>query len=312
MLSLALLANPASASPPPTVHTGDRIGTGAVVALARYVAAFNTESPANQITLGPVGMTAHVTHAVALKSALRQEPGAEVLASGSGTFKSARSRSKPLAVWVFALDPRGPHQQPIWGLNTKTTKSQYNYDVVIVSATTGDLIEEAMGVDKELPPLPSTASTQRTDIFPPNIYPPPVRGAPSGYPSLCPNPKGTEPFTANAVKAAVRETDDFLKVSIGAEKLVADRSFWPQLHKREPGFGLVSKFGSYVAQATTLSSGPGAVLVRHSCGAALLGRTQEVVLVPLLPDGQPQRCAACRVHFYYVDRQGRVLLYFLY
>jgi len=61
---------------------------------------------------------------------------------------------KPLAVWVFALDPRGPHYQPVASLDHKPANAKYNYDVIIVRASSGTVIEEAMGWDRSLPPLP--------------------------------------------------------------------------------------------------------------------------------------------------------------
>jgi hypothetical protein len=115
------------------------------VPFARYVAAFNSESSANQVTLGHAGTATHLGRPVALKSALRQEAGAVVLGSGLGTFKSAPYHYKPFAVWVFALDPRGPHYQPVWSLAHKPTNARYNYDVIIVRASSGTVIEEAMG-----------------------------------------------------------------------------------------------------------------------------------------------------------------------
>jgi hypothetical protein len=123
------------------------------VPFARYVAAFNSESSANQITLGNARSAAHVSRAVALKIALRQEPGAVVLGSGLGTFRSAPYHYKPFAVWVFALDPRGPHNQPDEGPPGNHANLEYNYDVVIDRGSSGVVIEEAMGWDKSLPLL---------------------------------------------------------------------------------------------------------------------------------------------------------------
>ena len=78
----------------------------ATASFAAYVAAFNSESQANQIRLGGVGTSAHLDRAAALKDARRQEPKAAVLGSGLGTFKAAFYHDKPLPVWVFAVDPR--------------------------------------------------------------------------------------------------------------------------------------------------------------------------------------------------------------
>ncbi len=60
---------------------------------------------------------------------------------------------KPFAVWVFALDPRGPHNQPDEGPPGNHANLEYNYDVVIARGSSGVVIEEAMGWDKSLPLL---------------------------------------------------------------------------------------------------------------------------------------------------------------
>jgi hypothetical protein len=113
--ALILATGPAYAGTLPTAHPAAVGPSGAapasaavpaVVPFARYVAAFNSESSANQVTLGNAGTAAHVGRAVALKSALRQEAGAVVLGSGLGTFKSA---TLPLqAACRLGLRPRPP------------------------------------------------------------------------------------------------------------------------------------------------------------------------------------------------------------
>jgi hypothetical protein len=162
--ALMVATGPAYAGTLPMGHQAANVGpsgrarasaaVAAVVPFARYVAAFNSESPANQIALGSARTATHVSRALALKSALRQEPGAVVLGSGLGTFKSAPYHYKPFAAWVFALDPLGPHEQPDEGPPGNHANLEYNYDVVIVRGSSGVVIEEAMGWDKSLPPLP--------------------------------------------------------------------------------------------------------------------------------------------------------------
>ena len=153
--ALIVATGPAYAGTLPTGHRAANVGpsgrtrasaaVAAVVPFARYVAAFNSESSANQVTLGNAGTATPLGQAMALKSALRQEKRAVVLGSGLGTFKSAPYHYKPFAVWVFALDPRGPHYQPVWSLARKPANAKYNYDVILVRASSGTVIEEAMG-----------------------------------------------------------------------------------------------------------------------------------------------------------------------
>jgi hypothetical protein len=125
-----------------------------IVSFAAYVAAFNSESSANQIRLASVGTSAHLSRAVALKHALRQEPKAVVLGSGLGTFKAAFYHYKPVPVWVVAVDPRGSHRSAGDGGPGSTHFLRYNYVVIVEAARTGAQIEEAQGWDSKLPPLP--------------------------------------------------------------------------------------------------------------------------------------------------------------
>jgi hypothetical protein len=163
-------AGPAYATTPLAGHT---TGAGAseqapgpavvpaVVAIGRYLAAFNSASSANQITLGNALTATHFSRDLAFKTALRQEPGAVVLGSALGTFRSAPYQYKPFAIWVFALDPRGPHNQPDEGPPGNHANLEYNYDLVIIRGSSGVVIEEAMGWDKSLPPLPPVNAARK-------------------------------------------------------------------------------------------------------------------------------------------------------
>lgn len=156
----------------------------------------------------------------------------------------------------------------------------------------------------------STASANPS--FPLSIYPVPVEGARHGYLAQCPNPKGIVPFTATAVKIAIRETDHFPKVSADVEKLASDRSFWTKIHGSKPGFGLITVGSSFSAKPESGVGGPAGDLINRSCGPRLLKRTQTVALIPLQPNGEQQNCDDCVVRFFYIDRQGHALLYFVF
>jgi hypothetical protein len=143
--------------------------------------------------------------------------------------------------------------------------------------------------------------------FSPSIYPTPV-AARTGALSACPNPRGLEPFTPAAVHRAVRQASGFTGAGVAAERLESDRSFWPQLRPGPP----LGRPMADEAQAASGTIGPGHIIIGHSCGTRLLGETETVVLIPLQANGQPQDCLACRAHFYYIDRLGHALLYFLY
>lgn len=145
--------------------------------------------------------------------------------------------------------------------------------------------------------------------FSPLIYPAPVAAAHDGALPTCPNPRGLVPFTSATVRAAAQEAGDFGRATRQAERLASDRSFWSTL--REPGPSL-SQGERDAAQPASGTTGPGHLIIGYSCGSRLLRDTETVVLVPLQGNGQPQNCAACRAHLYYVDRLGHALLYFLY
>jgi len=148
--------------------------------------------------------------------------------------------------------------------------------------------------------------------FPSPIYPVPVASARHGYLALCPNPKGIVSFTATAVKVAVRETEQFPKASADMEKLASDRSFWPKIHGSKPGLGIVTVGNSFSASSESGVGGPAADLINRSCGSRLLKTTQTVALIPLQANGEQQNCADCVVRFFYIDRQGHALLYFVF
>jgi len=149
-LALAALATGAVLAQPGALSQARR----STISLAAYVAAFNSESTANQVKLGGGGTPHYLDQADALKHALRQEPGAVVLGTGRGVLKSVRFGYKTVPVWVVALDPPGPHHRPDQFPMRKNINLQYNYDVVVESALSGALIEEAQGWDETLPALP--------------------------------------------------------------------------------------------------------------------------------------------------------------
>lgn len=158
-LALALVAAAASAAlgeggPAPAQLAASSGPRPAAASFAAYVAAFNAESPANQLALGGAAQWSAVSRGTALKQVLRQDPKATVLESGLGVFREAYNRYKPVPVWVFAVDPGGPHISANFGPSGNHAILKYNCDVIIASARTGAVIEEAQGWDKKLPPLP--------------------------------------------------------------------------------------------------------------------------------------------------------------
>ena len=145
-----------------------------------------------------------------------------------------------------------------------------------------------------------------------SIYPAPVPVVHAGALSSCPNPRGLVPFTPAAVRAAETEAGDYLKASLAAERLVADRSFWSSIQPRTAVSPQAASAQPFAAEPASGATGPGHLIIGHSCGARLLDKTETVEIVPLQADGQPQTCLACRANFYYVDRLGHALLYFVY
>jgi hypothetical protein len=146
----------------------------------------------------------------------------------------------------------------------------------------------------------------------PSVYPTPVPAVHTGALSACPNPHGLVPFTSNAVRAAAAEASAYLRVSLAAERLVSDRSFWSSIQPRTQGPSSAASAEPFAAEPASGATGPGHLIIGHSCGTRLLRRTETVVIVPLQADGQPQACLACRTSFFYIDRLGHALLYFVY
>jgi hypothetical protein len=143
--------------------------------------------------------------------------------------------------------------------------------------------------------------------FPPSIYPPPVRSR-GGALAACPNPAGLQSFTTSATATAKRSASRYLRVSEVADLHGSDRAWWPLVRQswrsRKPGKGP----GAEAALGSEPASRSGyAVIVRYSCGQPLVARSLLVTI------GAPNaRCVACRSQVFFIDRRGRVLIYFVY
>ena len=143
--------------------------------------------------------------------------------------------------------------------------------------------------------------------FPAAVYPPPVSSA-GGALAACPSPAGLEPFDRRAKDSALRAASTYGRVSLDFDLRNSDRAWWPRLRELwrpdHPAAGATSEV------AGGLSPGPKtayAVIVRYSCGLALVRKSIAVYLAPR----HRHNCDACVASVYFIDRRGHALIYWL-
>jgi hypothetical protein len=116
----------------------------------------------------------------------------------------------------------------------------------------------------------------------------------------CPSPSGVRPFGASARTQAVREAK-VLDTGFWGDLGVSDRAWWPGVYADavdtfyDPGAHRVVSLG---AAADDLYAGA----VTRSCGQALVDKSLAIVVGPSEYSSQVS-------HLYFLDREGRALLY---
>lgn len=153
---------------------------------------------------------------------------------------------------------------------------------------------------------PSSGSTR----YSPSIYPRPVAALTSSTLHECPNPSGLRAFNSTAISQAVREISRVSQGRFPASKLETDPSFWSSL----AAFNERTSKETYQRQEFIkgVPSAPGATLMRSSCGKSLVTETEVIEAVPLKAAGVRTNCNDCTVHYYFVNRRGYVLLYWVF
>jgi len=148
--------------------------------------------------------------------------------------------------------------------------------------------------------------------FSPLVYASSVPAKPSSALTQCPNPKGLIAFTPITIALAGHETYRMTVRRGAAAKADADPSYWSSLAIR--GSGLAGKLTPQFPRQEIIKgvpSAPGAAIVASSCGRGLLAKTVVIDVVPLTSSGVRGNCNDCMAHFYYVDRLGHALLYWV-
>jgi len=149
-------------------------------------------------------------------------------------------------------------------------------------------------------PLLDTLPALGAAGFPTSRYPAPAPARAAGALAACPSSAGLERFDAAARAQAIAAART-IDVSFHTGLLDSDRAWWPGLY----GDRLAADY--QIGRHAVGSVGPAtgdlyAPAVRRACGAALLARSLAVVIHRSAYSFQVS-------HLYFVDRDGRALLY---
>jgi len=144
-----------------------------------------------------------------------------------------------------------------------------------------------------------------------DVYPSPVKSR-GGALSYCPSASGLEKFDAAAEGTARTDSLRYGRVSLTVDLGDSDRAWrptvramWKHLTRRQPVTAVT------VRRVTSASHSGYRVIVRRSCGEALVSRSLTVTVGPRPTPGQPA-CSACAETMFLVDRFGRALIYYVH
>jgi hypothetical protein len=141
-------------------------------------------------------------------------------------------------------------------------------------------------------------------------YPQPVRSR-SGALRLCPSAAGLAPFTAAASAAARSSSLSYGRVSLSRDLADSDRAWQPSVRAIWGGHLPAASQDVRIRGVSGGDATPYRVIVRRSCGGALISRSLVVTVGPLTQPGETE-CDACAETLFFVDRRGRALIYFVY
>ena len=144
-----------------------------------------------------------------------------------------------------------------------------------------------------------------------NVYPPPVKSR-GGALSYCPSASGLEKFDAAAEGTARTDSLRYGRMSLTVDLADSDRAWRPTVRtmwtlptRTQPVSAIT------VRRVTSASHNPYRVIVRRSCGEALVRRSLTVTVGPRPTPGAPE-CSACAETMFLLDRYGHALIYYVH
>jgi hypothetical protein len=143
------------------------------------------------------------------------------------------------------------------------------------------------------------------------FHPSPVRARQGHGVALCPNPNGLQVFTPAAQQHAAQQADAYGRRSLAEDLANTDKAWWPHVRALWKMHTARKQTTDVVVGDEPATRSGFAVFLRPACGAATLRRTLMVTVGPSQAGPGPH-CDACNAHFFYIDRQGRSLLWFIY
>ena len=160
-------------------------------------------------------------------------------------------------------------------------------------------------------PLALVAATAaRGAGYPAALYPPAVPAAAGHALTLCPSATGLQPFSSQAVKLARREAAAYGRRSLQVDLRDSDKAWWSQVRRLWKGRASLDG-GDVVIGSEPAGSSGFAVFLTPACGARVVDRSLLVAIGPGR-SGPGPHCDACNDQLFFVDRDGRPLIYFLY
>ncbi len=120
-------------------------------------------------------------------------------------------------------------------------------------------------------------------------------------------------FGARARTAARADSLRYGRVSLSVDLAASDRAWQPTVRAMWQGKapGQAGEGGVVVRRVSGASENPYRVIVRRSCGGALVSRSLAVTVGPRPAPGQ-RECSACAETAFLIDRRGRALIYYVH
>ena len=118
-------------------------------------------------------------------------------------------------------------------------------------------------------------------------------------------------FTSIARQRAAHEADAYGRWSLAADLANTDRAWWQHVNALWKTQTARKHSADVVVGSERAADSGFAVFLRLACGLATLKRTLMVTVGPSQMGSGPH-CDACNAHFFYVERGGRPLLWFIY